>query len=389
MSHPQTLSTSVHKQLAVDRLSFLKVLFHFEKLHECLSNGDTYPVSLSVGFTDYCNHNCLWCYTAYSTHSHSVKRGGPPSGRIRDDRQIDPAVLLRFLDQGRERGLRSVTVVGSGEPMLHPQSADMLSAIASMGLDFGVFTNGQRMSDQHVEVLAARATFVRFSIDAAEPEVYKRLHGIHADFEQTVENMRRLLRHRAQLGRVFPTVGAQFVMSQLNADHVVPFTRQMRDLGVDYVAFKPMYSNPLNPERAKNTLLVEEALDHLCRASELETDSFAVYSKNGDQFQSAWRPAEHNDALYYGRCVAHPFSTPVYANGNVYLCLNLAGHDEFLLGNIYANSLEEIWHSKRRKDAIAAINLHGTCPAGCKLDPLNRIMWDMTHPDPSVHPNFI
>ena len=75
-------------------------------------------------------------------------------------------------------------------------------------------------------------------------------------------------------------------------------------------------------------------------------------------------------------------------DGSVELCGNLKGRG-FKLGNIYEQSLKEIWSSEHRKKIINKIDLC-KCPAGCKLDPLNKVLWDAFEPDENnLHPNFI
>ena len=75
-------------------------------------------------------------------------------------------------------------------------------------------------------------------------------------------------------------------------------------------------------------------------------------------------------------------------NGNVEMCGNLK--EGFTMGNIYKNSFKEIWQSKQRKSCINKIDLT-KCPTGCKLDPLNKVLWDnFTDKDKEkIHTNFV
>lgn len=378
--------------MQIDRFSFKKIFFHLDKLYEYLTTGDTYPIRLLTGFTDYCNHNCIWCYSAYSTHDDIIvlEDGTRQHKRKkREERVIDSDVLLRFLGEARAKGLRSVSIVGSGEPLLHPQSGEMMVEIGKMGLDFGVFSNGQKMADGHFEAIVQYATFFRFSLDAADSETHKRLHGPGANFDQVIANMKRLIAERNARGRSLPTIGAQFIVSQFNAEGMISFTRQMRDIGIDYVVFKPMYENPINTNRAKNTMTQAEALEKLEGVKQYETKRFTVYDKGGEQFRNVLTHQQFNGASYYQRCMSHQFLPSLHANGNIYICPELGGRKEFVIGNIYENTLDEIWQSDRRKRAVAEIDLHHKCPARCHLDPLNKIIWDITHPDPEIHPNFL
>lgn len=384
--------------MGIDRLGFKNIFHHIDKLHAYLSTGDAYPLHMLIGLTDYCNHSCLWCYSAYSTHDNMVMEPNGslvPISKAPADLILDPDVLLRFLREAREKGLRGVSLVGSGEPLLHPQSVEIMRELGEMDIDFGIFTNGNIIKDAQFDALLKHASYVRFSLDAADAESYSRLHGKGAHFERTLSNLKRLIDdrgtggNRGDRGNRLPTIGAQYVTSQLNADGVVPFAKLMREMGVDYVSYKPMYDNVLNPNRAKNTMSVEEVQSLLEEVKELETSTFLVYDKDGEQFTEAWGPRRTNGATYYERCMGHQFSCALHAQGDIYICANLAGRREFLLGNIYEQGLAEIWESDRRRQAIEKIDLCGKCPVACHLDPLNKIMWDITHPDPEIHPNFL
>ncbi|MEW6238983.1 MAG: radical SAM protein, partial [Candidatus Omnitrophota bacterium] len=378
--------------MQIDRLSFKKIFFHIDKIHEYQTTGDAFPVHMLVGFTDYCNHDCIWCYTAYSTHDNFMVMEDGTRQTIekkRDDRVVDADVLLRFLRDAKSRGLSSIKIVGSGEPILHPQSAEMMKEIGEMGIDFGVLGNGQLLKEEHFEALMQYATFFRFSLDAADAETYKKLHGPSARFDKVIENLKRLVQERKDRKKILPTIGVQYVVSQYNVDGMEPFVQLIREIGADYVVFKPMYDNLINVNRAKNTLPVEAVLQKLRELKPYETEHFSIYDKGGEQFRLAWSPQRTNNEVYYKKCMAHQFVPSVYANGNLYICPNLAGRKEFVLGNIYENTLEEIWRSPKRKKAVESIDLCGKCPARCYLDPLNRILWDISNPDPAIHPTFL
>ena len=67
-----------------------------------------------IGFTDYCNHECLWCYTAYSTHNDLLVLEDGTSqhvNKLRDERSINPDVLLKFLKKAQSKGLKAVKIV--------------------------------------------------------------------------------------------------------------------------------------------------------------------------------------------------------------------------------------------------------------------------------------
>lgn len=377
--------------MKINRLSFGKIFFHIDHLHRFLTTGDTYPVHITIGLTDYCNHNCVWCYSAYSTHvGYIVDDGGTlvEVDKRKKDLVIDKDVLLDFLRQAKEKGLKAVSVVGSGEPLLHPQSTAILEEIGKMGVDFGIYSNGSKISDRQIKVITNYGTFFRFSVDAAEWKTYAKLHRGVANLDETFNNIRRLLGARRKKGKRLPTIGAQYLVSQLNDGEILKFAELMRDIGVDYVAYKPMMSNPINIDRVQNKLRFKDVLPKLEKVQKYETEAFKVYSKI-EQFRDCLAGRQYNGTVYYSQCLGHAFSPSLYANGNLYLCVNMEGRKEFILGNIYQSTFKEIWHSEQRKQAIKKIDLHHKCPAACRMDPLNKILWEVIHPDPETHPNFL
>jgi len=376
----------------IERNNFKKIFFHIDKLYEYINTGDTYPIHMLVGLTDYCNHNCLWCYTAHSTHNRCILSNGDNLNSFHkklNDRTIDPDVFLKFLFEAKNKGLKAVTIAGSGESLLHPDSAYIMQEIAKLKLDFGIFSNGQILNDEQLKVIAKHATFFRFSLDASDPMNYKQLHGDSANFDQTIENIKSLLIDRNNLRKPLPTIGAQFLLSHLNVDYVISFTKLMQRLGIDYVNIRPLFYNPINVDRVKNKLSIDIALNKLKEAKQCETKNFIVYDKGGEQFQSGWGKQQFNEANSYQKCMSHQFSPALFANGNIYICSSLAGYKEFIMGNIYKSSLKEIWSSNQRQNAIASIDLHKKCPVRCQFDPLNKIIWGITNPSPESHPNFI
>ena len=60
------------------------------------------------------------------------------------------------------------------------------------------------------------------------------------------------------------------------------------------------------------------------------------------------------------------------------------------MGNIFENSLKEIWSSKQKRDAIEYINNQidkKQCQPSCRHHHINNYLWELKHPN--EHINFI
>ena len=92
----------------------------------------------------------------------------------------------------------------------------------------------------------------------------------------------------------------------------------------------------------------------------------------------------------YTKCLGFSFATRITAEGDVFPCNAFAGKKEYSLGNMCKDSFDNIWKSKRRKEIIEKIYSQWDvekCRKPCRLDEINRYLWELKNPSP--HVNFI
>lgn len=358
-----------------------KIFHHIDRIHELWATGDTRPVHMTIGLTNHCNHTCPWCYINWNqAGALSLRSGNGEAGKkvINADMRLIEATL-----EAKELGLKAVTIVGDGEPTLHKNIVEYLDILHGGGLDIGIFTNMGMKQPEIVEALAKTCFFVRCSIDSMRAEVHKKFHGLD-DFDLVIDNIRRLIARRGD--NPYPIIGVQYVTNEENYLDLPEAARFYRDLGVEYLTIKPMYKAVLNPAHEKNKLDYGDAERLMREAESHSTDTFKVYAKYS-QFSEILNN-ETNGGRYYKKCQATPLSPYLDEDGNVEMCGNLKGRG-FTMGNIYESSFQEIWQSERRQDCLRRIDLL-KCPAGCKLDPLNKVLWDAFYPETrKAHSNFV
>src|ERR1039457_879367 len=120
------------------------------------------PLSINLDLTVACNHACPHCI------DESILNSG---ARFPFSEVVASLTTLRIV------GLRSVILIGGGEPTLYPEFEQVVQVAAALGLRVGIVSNGSRL-DQ----LAAAAQYlgpgdwIRFSLDAGSNEVFQRTH---------------------------------------------------------------------------------------------------------------------------------------------------------------------------------------------------------------------
>ena len=380
---------SVYRGALSDRLSFEKIFYHGKHVEQVLNKGEAYPLHVELGLVNFCNHDCTFCY---------ARRSMSEAKKIHKAR-MDRKRLDEVIKEMAGLGLKSVTLVGSGEPTIHPETAEIIRDIHSHGVDIALFTNGSGLRKSVNQAILDCCTFIRFSLTGASRKVHDLVHA-NNDYERIVENLRELSTMRGQ--KKFPTIGVQFVLASYSAEDVVKGAIQARDIGVDYYEIKPVYPSidaadtegiEFDDVQLPNDLSIKEAHKLMDEAKKLETENFKVEAK----YSQLTKVYKYVDDRNYHDCPGSLTTTTLEADFNLYICDNQK-IPKFCFGNLTNNTFQEVWNSERRKEVLRELNVH-ECPPRCRMDPLNVIYQDVRDgarevpedvgdPDPEIHPNF-
>ena len=120
------------------------------------------PLSINLDLTTACNYACDHCIDWDILNS-----------KVRHEDQA----LRESLQLMAGRGLRSVILIGGGEPTLYPGFVSMVEFLKGLGLQVAVVTNGSR-GDRLLQIapLLEQGDWVRLSLDAGSNDVFQRMH---------------------------------------------------------------------------------------------------------------------------------------------------------------------------------------------------------------------
>lgn len=132
-----------------------------------------------------CTQNCIYC---------QLGKDAPQTLQRKDYVSID--AVLNELEQKINEGLEAdfITISGSGEPTLHSQLGELVDGIRKLtDIPIAIITNGSLMSDPAVRQDCCKADIVLPSLDAGDPETFKKMNHPHPDldFEQFVDGLVR------------------------------------------------------------------------------------------------------------------------------------------------------------------------------------------------------
>lgn len=270
-----------------------KILFYLDEVADILAGKFVYPVILELDPTNRCQNNCYFCMFS----------------QLRENVPVDLDLGLYERLLGELKGLKSIVFTGGGEPLLHPRFLDMVTMAKEKNIELGLVTNGILLD----EVLPQLDdfTFVRISLNAATRDTYKLVHG--GDYFSIVcESVRRLVAAK----RKHTIVGLSFVVCERNEDEVVEAERMAKDLGVDYIQFKPDEYGDIHRDCGTGGGL------------SIVTKRYSIDS--------------------YLPCAIGGLVAVVLATGQLCYCCQHKEKSGFIVGDLNRSSFKELWKARRQ-----------------------------------------
>ncbi len=355
------------------RIDSHKLMFHPERVARWQRGEIVPPLYMEVSPSGACNHRCSFCGLDFMGYKPSF---------------LDSAMLRQRLEELGRYGLRSIMFAGEGEPFLHRDMPELARHTKQSGIDVAFTTNAVLLTPEKAKEVLPVTSWIKVSCNAGTPETYAQVHGTQAgDFARVMDNLAAAVELRRREGHAC-TLGLQILLLPEVRGEVEALALRCRDIGLDYLVVKPYSQHPQSKTRRYEGLPCDAqgaALAELAgRVTALATPSFkVVFRLRGMQKVSeGTRP--------YDRCLGLPFWSYMDARGNIWGCSVFLGDERFLYGNVYEQGFQEIWEGPRRKaslDFVARELDASTCRAGCRMDEVNRYLWELAHPHP--HVNFI
>lgn len=230
-------------EIGPDDVAFdgLRVLQHPERLRQLLTGKalDIVPVTVQLWPSLSCDVRCPTC----------PYRLTDARARADADNELHlmPVPFFKSLVASmKQAGVKSVFLTGGGEPLLHPQICEMVDELVSVGLHWGMFTNGISLTPQlAAKLLGARPGFFRVSLDAGDPELYSKIYATDpGTFEVVKSNV-------VAAGKIAATIGYNWFGVGFSVTPGVPDSAidAMRDTfielieqsnrGVNFASFRP------------------------------------------------------------------------------------------------------------------------------------------------------
>lgn len=238
------------------------------------------PVSINLDLTTACNFRCTHCIDWDILNSRH---------KYRHD-ELEASLRLMA-----GRGLRSVILIGGGEPTLYPHFADFVAFLKELSLQVAIVTNGSK--GQALVDAAAHMDerdWIRLSLDSSSNDLFVAMHRPvtkDIDLDSICEWIPRIKERNPAVRVGFSYIivwgGAARDDEQIfeNIQEIVPAAERARHYQFDYIAFKPVLerrpggAEVMDPDKTERELdeVITRIRAEVDRAKQLAGPSFDVY----------------------------------------------------------------------------------------------------------------
>jgi organic radical activating enzyme len=259
------------------------------------------PISINLDLTTACNYRCDHCIDwdiLNTKHRH------------------DEESLRSSINTMVERGLRSVILIGGGEPTIYPGFTDFVRFLKDLELQVAVVSNGSR-GDKLLEVaeLFEERDWVRLSLDAGSDELFRAMHKPvkkSLTLDEICSWIPKIKERNSRFSVGFSYIivwgGAsrEEVAIHENIHEVVMATERARRFGFDYISLKPVLERGAGGAEVMDPQAAEDMERSIARiravvdeAKLLETPTFKVRVSTNLRVleEGSWREFTHQPRI--------------------------------------------------------------------------------------------
>jgi len=346
-----------------------KLLWHMDRVIDHYDLGKrVYPIHIDFGATATCNANCCYCFAKHQKHYGEI---------------FPRKAFVDFMTDAPRLGVKSVAIIGDGEPLLNPALCEAVMVGKKNGLDISIGTNGIALTPEKADILLSRCVWFRFNLSAVSKEKYKDIHGVDK-WETVKENIETAVKIKKAKGYQC-TIGLQMVLVPACLDQVIPESKFAIEAGVDYFVIK-QFSDPGNKDmvRFNMSFYDKDFVNGILREAEkLSTEQTQIIPK--------WDIIHMKGNKPYGNCVDLPLLIEGSGTGKFYPCGYLFRNPKYELGDLTKQTFQEMVESEHYwkviKDVRDNLVIGKDCKGCCRHDATNSFVWKYLHKP--EHLNFI
>jgi len=358
-----------------------KIKWHQDILKKWKNGERIYPITIDMALTRVCNFKCEYCF-----------------GMLQENKRepINMEVMVKFLDDCSEMGVKAISLVSDGETICNPIYPFVINYGKFKKIDMALGTNGSLFTKKILNQIMPDLTYLRFNISAGEPERYAKIHGVKEEmFHRVKWNILDAVDTKIERG-LDCTVGLQMVLKPEYKDDIIPLCELALATKVDYLIIKHC-SDDTEGSLGVDYSKYEELYSTLEKAEQMSNDQTKIIIK--------WNKIKDANIRSYKQCYGPSFHLQISGSGLVSPC-GMTFHEKFKkyhIGNFVTERFKDIVNSEKywkimEELASDKFDAQKTCSTLCLQHCTNKVLDnhkkgldDLKLPDvePPMHLNFI
>jgi MoaA/NifB/PqqE/SkfB family radical SAM enzyme len=340
-------------------------VFHFKEKMDSLPRDVKEilpPVHIRIKPTNVCSHNCWYC--AY--RSDGLQLGM----NMKEADFIPRQKMMEIIDDIIDMGVKAVTFSGGGDPFCYPYLYDAAIRLSKSPVKFAALTNGSLLKGRMAALFAAKAEWVRISMDGWDDRSYSRYRKVPVgEFTKIVKNIRAFRRYGGSC-----YLGVSIIVGRGNASHIYGLIRSLKRTGANSIKIAPcIVSNDGMGNNLYHKPIFDKVKAEIRKAvKRLSGPSFEIFDAYHGQLESFKKD--------YRWCPYLQILPVIGADQNIYPCQDKAYNlKEGLVGSIKDRTFKDFWFSDKNK--FFKIDPGKVCNHHCVANSKNRMIIDYLNAD--------
>lgn len=308
------------------------------------------PLHMQMELTNYCNLRCPVCPTGLK----AVKR---------KPEFMDVDLFKRVIDEVGPY-LLTTSLWGWGEPLLHPNLKQILSAIGKHKIASLLSTNGQKLNDERVidALTCSPPTHLIVAIDGLTDHTNSKFR-VGASLEPILSGVRKIARIKKERNQLLPVIHMRFIVMKHNQHEVPGIIAFAKKNNFDFLTIRTLSIIDVESSNRTHQTLIPD--------------------------RSEFQAYEYEDGKRYKRndyVCQEPFWFPtLFSDGTLVPCEQDYNAQQ-ALGVISSNVLfKDLWFSKKAKGVRKSIRDNWQSVSFCQNCPYR----DRDGTDVSIEAHFI
>ncbi|RJR19642.1 MAG: radical SAM protein [Nitrospiraceae bacterium] len=330
---------------AITPFNKLKIIAHSNKIFQLLEGKIPAPVRIVLEPTNLCNHNCFFCsYTNFRSENKVF---------------LPNEKLFELAKDFKKLGVKSVSLVGGGEPMIHPDIYDLIRWFYKNKIFISITTNGSSIREAEIDTIVRASTYIRVSLNAASTETHNLVNAPKNDqFERIINNIEKLRIHRDKVGANM-LIGIRNAIHDKNFHEIEHMVALAEKLKVDYIMFAAVLWEFAASRESID--IAHRKIEELKKKSRIKiSHSFYKEPKRTP------------------KCISNPLIGTISANGDMYLCGFMDHADgAYKIGNVYEERFINLWGSKKHYEVYNSQDPEYCTKYICKMKEYDNVIRDV------------